>query len=181
MSDRGRARSGSRDRSDRDRGDSRADSRGDDKGSRSRDDPNGTTSLLVRNLSYRVRADEIRRLFVRYGDIRDVYIPQVTNFDWFMSFVFQYSHIFWNFLQDYHTQRPRGFAFVEFYDSRDAADALDHLDRYEMDGREIAVVFAKDRRKTADEMRPRGGGGGRDSRDRRGGGRDRERRDSRER
>lgn len=49
-----------------------------------------------------------------------------------------------------------------------------------MDGREIAVVFAKDRRKTADEMRPRGGGG-RDSRDRRGGGRDRERRDSRDR
>lgn len=88
---------------------------------------------------------------------------------------------FWTFSQDYHTQRPRGFAFVEFYDSRDAADALDHLDRYEMDGREIAVVFAKDRRKTADEMRPRGGGGGRDSRDRRGGGRDRERRDSRDR
>ena len=52
-----------------------------------------------------------------------------------------------------------------------------------MDGRELSVVFAKDRRKTADEMRPvsrqrgdsreRGGGGGgrferggRDSRDR---------------
>jgi len=84
--------------------------------------------------------------------------------------------------QDYHTQRPRGFAFVEFYDRRDAADALDHLDRYEMDGREIAVVFAKDRRKTADEMKPRGGG--RDSRDRgrRGGDRERGgRRDSRDR
>lgn len=87
------------------------------------------------------------------------------------------------FFQDYHTQRPRGFAFVEFYDRRDASDALDHLDRYEMDGREIAVVFAKDRRKTAEEMRPRGGGGGgRDSRDRRGGGGDRRGgRDSRER
>lgn len=82
--------------------------------------------------------------------------------------------------QDYHTQRPRGFAFVKFYNSRDAADALDHLDRYEMDGREIAVVFARDRRKTAGEMKPRGCGG-RDSRDRRGGGRDRERRDSRDR
>lgn len=81
MSDRGRARSGSRDRSDRGRGDSRADSRGDDKGSRNgggKDETDGTTSLLVRNLSYRVRADEIRRIFVRYGDIRDVYIPQVN-------------------------------------------------------------------------------------------------------
>ena len=36
-----------------------------------------TTSLLIRNLSYRVRADEIRRLMVRYGEVRDVYIPQV--------------------------------------------------------------------------------------------------------
>jgi RNA recognition motif-containing protein len=36
--------------------------------------------LLVRNLSYRVRADEIRRIFTRYGDIRDVYIPQVGAF-----------------------------------------------------------------------------------------------------
>lgn len=89
MSDRGRARSGSRDRSDRDRGDSRADSRGDDKGSRSRDDPAGTTSLLVRNLSYRVRADEIRRIFVRYGDIRDVYIPQVIFSVMFQSIYLQ--------------------------------------------------------------------------------------------
>jgi RNA recognition motif-containing protein len=59
---------------------------------------------------------------------------------------------------------------VEFYDHRDAADAMDHLDRYEMDGRELAVVFAKDRRKSAEEMRPRGGNGRSDSRDRRGGG-----------
>lgn len=80
MSDRGRARSNSRDRNDRgdSRGDSRADrSDRDDKAS-TRDGPEATTSLLVRNLSYRVRADEIRRIFVRYGDIRDVYIPQVV-------------------------------------------------------------------------------------------------------
>ena len=39
-----------------------------------------TTSLLVRNLSYRVRADEIRRVFSRYGEIRDVYLPEVRIF-----------------------------------------------------------------------------------------------------
>lgn len=81
MSDRGRARSNSRDRSDR--GDSRGDSRADrsDRGDKAstRDGPEATTSLLVRNLSYRVRADEIRRIFARYGDIRDVYIPQVKT------------------------------------------------------------------------------------------------------
>ena len=63
MSDRGRERGGDRDR--------RSQSRG------SRPDGGETTSLLIRNLSYRVRADEIRRLMVRYGEVRDVYIPQV--------------------------------------------------------------------------------------------------------
>jgi RNA recognition motif-containing protein len=33
----------------------------------------------------------------KYGNVRDVYIPT-----------------------DYHTRQPRGFAFVEFTDSRDA-------------------------------------------------------------
>ena len=36
-----------------------------------------TTSLLVRNVSYRVRPDELKRIFSRYGDVRDVYIPEV--------------------------------------------------------------------------------------------------------
>ena len=140
MGDRERGRSGSRDRRDggRDYGrgggrDSRE--RGGGGGGRDRGDGE-SSSLLVRNLSYRVNSDEIRRIFSRYGDVRDVYIPL-----------------------DYHSQRPRGFAFVEFYDKRDAMDAADHLDRYEVDGRELAVVFAKDRRKTPDEMRPRGGYG----------------------
>jgi len=110
-----------------------------------------TCSLLVRNLSYNVRSEEIKRIMVRYGEVRDVYIPT-----------------------DFYSKRPRGFAFVEFFDKRDATAALENLDRYEMDGREISIVFAKDRRKSAEEMRPRRG----DSRDRgrggrRGGSRDR--------
>jgi RNA recognition motif-containing protein len=49
--------------------------------SRSRDSraEGATTSLLIRNLSYRVRADEIRRLMIRYGEVRDVYLPQVNR------------------------------------------------------------------------------------------------------
>ncbi len=38
----------------------------------------GSSSLLVRNISYRVRADELRRIFSYYGEIRDVYIPTVS-------------------------------------------------------------------------------------------------------
>lgn len=95
MGDR-RGRSNSRERRDygrddgRDRRDDGRDRRDDgrdrrDGGAPTRDggrdgptrDGGATTSLLVRNLSYRVTADEIRRLFTRYGDVRDVYIPQV--------------------------------------------------------------------------------------------------------
>jgi RNA recognition motif-containing protein len=36
-----------------------------------------TCSLLVRNLSYNIRADDIKHLCSKYGEIRDVYIPQV--------------------------------------------------------------------------------------------------------
>lgn len=36
-----------------------------------------TTSLLVRNLSFHVRGDELKRLFSKHGEVRDVYIPEV--------------------------------------------------------------------------------------------------------
>eukprot|EP00640_Fibrocapsa_japonica_P004485 CAMPEP_0113944974 /NCGR_PEP_ID=MMETSP1339-20121228/38407_1 /TAXON_ID=94617 /ORGANISM="Fibrocapsa japonica" /LENGTH=127 /DNA_ID=CAMNT_0000950353 /DNA_START=31 /DNA_END=410 /DNA_ORIENTATION=- /assembly_acc=CAM_ASM_000762 len=90
--------------------------------------PDGV-SLLVRNISYRTRAEDLRYIFSKYGDIRDVYLPM-----------------------DYHSKEPRGFAFVEFYDGRDAADAKDALDRYALDNRQIAVVFAQQRRKRPEEM-----------------------------
>lgn len=37
--------------------------------------------------------------------------------------------------QDYYTKRPRGFAFVEFVDQRDAEDAKAELDGSTLDGR----------------------------------------------
>lgn len=79
MGDRGRARSNSRDRRDGGRDGGRDERDGGRGGGRdSGRDASGTVSLLVRNLSYRVTADEIRRVFSRYGDTRDVYIPVVS-------------------------------------------------------------------------------------------------------
>jgi RNA recognition motif-containing protein len=36
-----------------------------------------TTSLLVRNVPYGTRPDDLRELFSKYGEIKDIYIPMV--------------------------------------------------------------------------------------------------------
>jgi hypothetical protein len=79
-----RDREGGRDRGgERDRDDGRGGDR-----ERGGERTSGTTcSLLVRNISYRVRADELKEVFGRYGEVRDVYIPQVN-----LSFIFLEGH-----------------------------------------------------------------------------------------
>jgi len=57
--------------------------------------------------------------------------------------------------KDYHTQRPKGFAFIEFATAEAAREARDEMDRFPIRGQEIEVVFAQERRKTPDEMRGR--------------------------
>lgn len=78
----------------------------------------------------------------------------------------------WQAKPQHAARRPRGFGFIEFKDSRDAEDALYHLDRSTFMGREISVVLSKESRKTPRDMMhrerdtgppsrgPRGGGGG---------------------
>ena len=73
-------------------------------------------------------------MFERFGEVKDVYMPR-----------------------DYYTRVPRGFAFVEFIDRRDATDALEQTDGTILDGREINVQFAQDERKSSDEMRRKEG------------------------
>ena len=41
----------------------------------------------------------------------------------------------------------KGFAFVEFLTKEAAAEAVEKLDRFLVDGREVTVMFAKDGRK----------------------------------
>lgn len=35
-------------------------------------------SLLVRNLSFNIRLDELSATFSRFGEVRDIYIPEVS-------------------------------------------------------------------------------------------------------
>ena len=43
-----------------------------------------TTSLLVRNLSFNIRPSELKRLFSKHGEVRDVYIPEVSLFNYYI-------------------------------------------------------------------------------------------------
>ena len=89
-----------------------------------------TTSLFIRNVSYDTKPEDLRKLFTRYGYVRDVYIPL-----------------------DYYTREPRGFAYVEFEDARDASDAMEELDGYRLMDRELEIVFAEGDRKNPNLMR----------------------------
>jgi len=121
----------------------------------------GMVSLKVDNLTYRTTPEDLRRVFERCGEVGDIYIPR-----------------------DRYTRESRGFAFVRFYDKRDAEDALEAMDGRMLDGRELRVQMARYGRPTSPQTR-RGGrdGGRRDSSRRggryRGGSRDRDRRRSR--
>ncbi|XP_044253781.1 serine/arginine-rich splicing factor 2 isoform X2 [Tribolium madens] len=93
----------------------------------------GMVSLKVDNLTYRTTPEDLRRVFERCGDVGDIYIPR-----------------------DRFTRESRGFAFVRFYDKRDAEDALDAMDGRMLDGRELRVQMARYGRPTSPHRRYRG-------------------------
>ena len=64
----------------------------------------GGTTLYLRNLSDRVRYEDIRKLFSKYGRLVDVTIPL-----------------------DYYSRQPKGYCFIEFEDPRDAEKAQYHM------------------------------------------------------
>ena len=96
-------------------------------------------NLYVGNLPFQVGEAELHDLFGRLGAVESI-----------------------NIVTDQMTGRPRGFAFVEMAERRDAETAISVLNGTELNGRAMNVNEA--RPKT--ENRGRSGGGG----DRRSGG-----------
>lgn len=70
------------------------------------------------------------------------------------SFTFILSDIVLSF-SDLLCREPRGFAFVQFVDSYEAAEAQYHMNGKIFAGREISVVLAAETRKRPEEMRQR--------------------------
>ncbi|XP_059472725.1 serine/arginine-rich splicing factor 2 isoform X3 [Neocloeon triangulifer] len=90
----------------------------------------GMVSLKVDNLTYRTTPEDLRRVFEKYGEVGDIYIPR-----------------------DRFSRESRGFAFVRFYDKRDAEDALDAMDGRILDGRELRVQMARSRSRSRSRRR----------------------------
>jgi len=78
-----------------------------------------STRVYVGGLPEGVRRSDILDMFERFGKIREV---------------------------DIKDTRPPYYAFVEFYDDRDAEDAVRKLDNEKLMGATLRVEFAKDRR-----------------------------------
>jgi len=101
---------------------------------------------LIRNVTGDISTNDLQHAFGRIGEVRDVYIPR-----------------------DFHSQQPKGFAFIEYATPQMAAEAREEMDKFLMKGRELEVVYAQEKRKTPHEMRgrvvdgrSRNGGGGRE-------------------
>lgn len=89
-------------------------------------------NIYVANISFKSSENDLRELFEQHGEVSSVKI-----------------------ITDKETQRSRGFGFVEMPDEAAAKQAMQELNGYNFQGKELMVNEA--RPKTDN---PRGGGGG---------------------
>lgn len=95
------------------------------------------TSIFVAKLDFGVSKEQLVELFTQYGEVSKAHIPT-----------------------DKDTGKPRGFAFVEMSNDDEASQAIQALDGFEINRRQIAVKVAENRN---DRSKP-GGNSNRDSR-----------------
>ena len=97
------------------------------------------TNIFVGNLSFQTSQEDLNGAFAQYGNVERV-----------------------NIVTDRDSGQPRGFAFVEMTERKDAETAISVLNGSELNGRAMNVNEA--RPKTEGGSRgPRPGGGGRNS------------------
>jgi cold-inducible RNA-binding protein len=93
--------------------------------------------LFVGGLSWGTTDEGLRSAFEAYGDVTDAKV-----------------------IMDRETGRSRGFGFVTFAESGDAAQAMSAMDGTDLDGRTIRVNEAQERSGGGGGGGRRGGGGG---------------------
>ncbi len=76
--------------------------------------------LFVGNIEWSITQEELQELFGQFGEVEEAII-----------------------IKDRETNRSKGFGFVTYVNSDDADKAVDGLDGYEFNGRNIAVNEAR--------------------------------------
>ena len=91
-------------------------------------------NIYVGNLSYSLTEDQLRALFVEFGEVSSVRV-----------------------MTDRETNRPKGFGFVEMPNNTEANAAIEALNGKEVLGRKMTVNEARPReeRPRRDNRRPR--------------------------
>jgi len=102
-----------------------------------RNHPGMASKVFVGNLNFQTTRDELQSLFSQVGQVKDVFLPT-----------------------DRVTDRPRGFAFVEFSSDEEAAKAIEKFNGHELGGRPLRVNAAEERPRGQRPFTPRPGGGG---------------------
>jgi len=89
-------------------------------------------NIYVGNLSYNVTQEELKELFLKYGEVTSV-----------------------NIIIDRDSGRSKGFGFVEMTSDADAQKAIQELNGTSLDNRELKVNQAKPRRDANSRSGPR--------------------------
>jgi len=82
-----------------------------------------STNIYVGNLAFSTDSDELRNLFAAYGEVSSAQV-----------------------IMDRDTGRSRGFGFVEMSSSDEAAKAISEINGSTVDGRQLKVNEARERR-----------------------------------
>ncbi|GBL91996.1 RNA-binding protein 28 [Araneus ventricosus] len=77
--------------------------------------------LIIRNLSFKANEDDLKEIFSKYGKVTDVKIPLKED------------------------GKKRGFAFVEFEDTKSLIQAMKTMNYKEIQGRKVAIDYAVDK------------------------------------
>lgn len=78
--------------------------------------------IYIGNLNYRLRTEELKNVFLPYGEVIGAKI-----------------------VRDPETKRSKGFGFVEMASEEDGNKAIEALNGYELSGRKMIVTQAKPR------------------------------------
>jgi RNA recognition motif-containing protein len=89
-------------------------------------------NIYVANIPFKASDADLKELFEEYGEVSSAKI-----------------------IMDRDTQRSRGFGFVEMPDDTAAKTAIENLNGYSFEGKELSVNEARPKTDS-----PRGGGGG---------------------